>query len=81
MIYMRRIDLPKEVLNVADENLRGNTDFCASWHEPLTLPTRRILGRDGEEVSSSSERKGTLPDQADGDHQRHSGEQIESLIL
>ena len=29
MIYMRRIDLPKEVLNVADENLRGNTDFCA----------------------------------------------------
>ena len=30
MIYMRRIDLPKEVLNVADENLRGNTDFCAS---------------------------------------------------
>ena len=29
MIYMRRIDLPKEVLNVADENLRGNTDFSA----------------------------------------------------
>ena len=26
MIYSRRIDLPKEVLHVADENLRGTND-------------------------------------------------------
>ena len=27
MIYSRRIDLPKEVLHVADENLRGNVEI------------------------------------------------------
>ena len=64
MIYSRRIDLPKEVLHVADENLRGNIDVFVD-EIVLTCWITRILGRDGKEVSSPSERKGAFLDQAD----------------
>ena len=73
MIYSRRIDLPKEVLHVADENLRGNIDVFVD-EIVLKCWITRILGRDGKEVSSPSERKGAFLDQADRDYQCHTGE-------
>ena len=61
MIYLRRMDVNKEVLPVADENLKGNADVMKKIVESFYFWDFRILGWNVQEISHPSSWERTVP--------------------